>query len=156
MSVIVLSTSINAPIQTCFDLTRSIDLHLKSTAHTKERVVAGRASGLCEVGDTITWEAVHFGIRQRLSVKITQMNAPAFFQDEMTKGAFRSFTHQHIFEAENGGTLMKDVFTYKAPLGLLGRLAEWLVLNRHMKNLLQKRNATIKMVAEGNDREHHT
>lgn len=148
MPVIRLSTFIQAPAAICFDLSRSIELHLQSTAHTKERAVAGRTSGLCEAGDTITWEAIHFGIRQRFTVCITAMDRPSFFEDEMIRGAFKYMHHRHEFEAAGDGTLMKDTFSFAAPCGLVGRLFESLVLTAYMRRLLEKRNQLIKVIAE--------
>jgi ligand-binding SRPBCC domain-containing protein len=97
----------------------------------------------------VTWEAVHFGIRQRLTTRITRLERPHLFVDEMVSGAFRSFTHLHQFERENDGTRMIDVFTYVSPLGAIGRLADRLFLAEYMRRFLSERAATIKRVAEG-------
>jgi ligand-binding SRPBCC domain-containing protein len=148
MTTIILTTEINASAQRCFDLSRDVDIHLESTEHTNEKVVGGRSSGLFELGDEVTWEAVHFGIEQRLSTKITQMNAPHFFEDVMTKGAFKSMRHEHHFEEKNGKTYMRDVFRYETPFGFFGRLFDKLVLKKHMTTLLTKRNMVIRQVAE--------
>ncbi len=151
MSVIKLTAFIRATPEICFDLSRSVELHLASTARTKEKVVAGRASGLCELGDTITWEAVHFGIRQQLTVQITAMNRPHSFTDEMKKGIFKSFSHVHLFTAKDGGTQMQDIFTFYAPLGLLGKVAEVMVLKSYLARFLKLRNACIKKIAESKE-----
>ena len=42
MPAIELETKINSDIETCFDLSRSIDLHQISTAGTNERAISGR------------------------------------------------------------------------------------------------------------------
>ncbi|MGO4878380.1 hypothetical protein ACEN2P_17390 [Pedobacter psychrotolerans] len=60
MAVIILKTQIAAPIEKCFDLCRSIDLHLKSMQHTDERAIDGRTSGLIGFHETVTWKARHF------------------------------------------------------------------------------------------------
>ena len=93
MATIVMETIINASQQRCFDLARSIDLHLQSTVSTGERVVAGKTSGLVELSDEITWEATHFGVRQRLTVKIIEMSHYTSFTDCMVMGAFKSMNH---------------------------------------------------------------
>lgn len=64
MPRIELRKEIKANIELVFDLTRSIDLHKISTAHTKEKAVGGRTSGLLEPGETVTWRAKHLGIYQ--------------------------------------------------------------------------------------------
>ncbi|MBB5397051.1 SRPBCC family protein [Mucilaginibacter sp. AK015] len=149
MPKIELSTTINAAIQCCFDVSRDIDIHMASTAHTGEKAIAGRTSGLIELGETVTWRAKHFGIWQNLTSKITEFNSPYFFVDEMVEGAFKSFRHEHYFDKiDDNQTLMKDVFIFKSPLSVFGNLADWLFLKQYMTNLLVKRNLVIKKEAE--------
>lgn len=145
---IVLLTSIKAPIQIVFDCARSIDIHQLSTAKTNEKAIAGRTSGLCELGDEVTWRAKHFGIYQTLSSKITKLKAPFYFQDCMVKGAFSFIKHDHFFEETNGVTEMKDVFTYGVPYGIFGKLFNKLILKNYMLDLIMERNRVIKEVAE--------
>jgi len=66
-------TIIRAPIERCFDLARSIDLHVESMKHTGEKAVAGVTSGLIGLGQEVTWEARHFTVRQRLTSRITAL-----------------------------------------------------------------------------------
>jgi len=47
---------------------------------------------------------------------------------------------------------MTDVFDFASPLGILGKLADLLFLERYMKKLLQTRNAVLKKYAEGDER----
>ena len=56
-----------------FDLSRSIDFHMESASKTQERAIEGKTCGLIELGETVTWEAVHFGVKQQLTTKITAM-----------------------------------------------------------------------------------
>jgi len=148
MAKIELITIINAPAEVVFDLSRSIDLHLESTKQTGEKAIAGKTSGLIGLGETVTWRAKHFGIWQNLTSKITEFNRPDFFADEMVSGAFKSFRHEHYFIKENGQTLMKDIFSFESPGGILGRLFNWLILKRYMTDLLSERNRVIKAHAE--------
>jgi len=150
--VIELETRISAPIDVVFDLSRSIDLHVQSTAQTRERAVAGCTSGLIGLGEDVTWEATHFGVRQKLTTKITQYDRPLHFRDSMVRGAFRRFDHDHVFETANAGTtLMKDVFDYSSPFGILGNIADALFLKRYMTRLLRTRNDLVKSVAESGE-----
>ncbi|MCH6255382.1 SRPBCC family protein [Puniceicoccaceae bacterium K14] len=148
MALIQLTTRIAAPVERVFDLARSIDAHMASTSQSGERAVEGRTSGLINAGETVTWEATHFGVKQRLKVKITKLERPFLFEDEMISGAFSSMTHQHRFEESNGETKMSDRFEYQAPLGFLGRIAESLFLTKYMKSFLKKRNEELKEMAE--------
>lgn len=151
MPVIKLETLINAPIERVFDLSRSVDLHADSMAHTNEKAVSGVTKGLINLGETVTWEATHFGIRQRLTSKITICERPHKFGDTMVSGAFKRFDHEHFYEEIDGKTLMKDVFDYDSPLGFLGNIADFLFLENYMRDLLIKRNELIKRVAESED-----
>lgn len=148
MPTIRLETFIAASLERCFDLSLSVDLHRHSVAHTSERPLAGVTSGVMKLGDTVTWEAVHFGIKQHLTTKITAYERPYRFTDEMIQGAFQEMTHLHEFVPQPPGTLMIDLFTFRAPLGLFGQVAETLVLTRYMKELLLTRNTYLKQTAE--------
>lgn len=151
MPTIYLSTFILATPNTIFDLSRNIDLHQISTKQTHEKVIAGRMSGLIELGESVTWRARHFGFFQELTSKITAFEKPDSFTDEMVSGAFKSFKHVHKFELTDNGTTMIDVFSYVSPLGILGKLADYFFLKRYMKNLLMNRNLIIKEYAENKD-----
>lgn len=133
-------------------MARSIDLHQVSTQHTKERAVKGVVAGLIDLGETVTWQATHFGIRQQLQTLITEMEHPVFFVDEMVTGAFQRFRHEHAFKAlGERSTLMKDRFDYTSPFWYLGKLADGLFLKKYMTQLLVKRNLVIKEVAESSE-----
>lgn len=152
MVTIEMETRIGAPVERVFDLARSIDLHRVSLAHTGEEAVAGRTSGLIEMGETVTWRARHLGVRQHLTSRISGFDRPRFFQDRQERGAFAWFVHDHFFTpAPGGGTVLRDVFHFAAPLGPLGRIAEALVLRRYMTRFLQGRNAVLKRVAESDE-----
>lgn len=148
MTKINLTTHINSTIEKCFDLSRDIDIHLQSASKTHEKVYAGRKSGLCELGDEITWEAVHFGIRQKLSIKITQMENYVFFEDTMTKGAFNSMRHEHYFESHGSSCIMRDIFYYEVPYSIFGIIFDKIILKKYMTKFLIERNQTIKKAAE--------
>jgi ligand-binding SRPBCC domain-containing protein len=115
MPVIDILTSITARPEICFDLARDIDLHVKSTPGTNERAVAGVTSGLIGLDQEVTWEGTHFGIRQRLTSRITAFDRPHHFRDSLVRGAFSRFDHDHFFLPKGGGTIMRDVFNYESP-----------------------------------------
>ena len=112
MPVIKNRQLIKAPIGICFDLARNVGVHTQTTSNTKERAIGGVTEGLLEQGDTVTWEAIHFGIKQRLTAKVILMEKPHKFVDVMVKGAFQSFVHTHQFIEHADGTLMIDTFEY--------------------------------------------
>ena len=128
---------------------RSVDLHAESTSRTQERAVDGKTSGLLDIGDIVTFEAKHFGVRQRLTVRITQCERPYLFEDVMVRGPFKALAHRHTFREERGGTMMVDDFCHASPLGMLGVLADRLFLDRYMRRFLRERMDYLKRAAEG-------
>ncbi|UFH31834.1 SRPBCC family protein [Chryseobacterium sp. C-71] len=148
MSKIYLTTIIKADINTVFDLSRDIDLHQKSTFKTGEKAIAGKTSGLIELGETVTWRAKHLGFYQTHTSKITEMEKPNKFTDVMLKGRFKSFKHQHIFKQEGKNTIMTDILEFESPFGIIGKLFNRFFLKNYMRNFLLERNKSIKSTAE--------
>ncbi|MBX7109654.1 MAG: SRPBCC family protein [Chitinophagales bacterium] len=148
MTIIRIQTIIDAPVRRCFNLSRSIDVHMVSTARTHERAIAGVTSGLIGLHETVTWRAKHLGFYQQLTVAITAMEEDRYFKDTMVKGIFKSLEHEHYYDASGNTTVMTDVLSFEAPFGLLGIMAEKLLLHRHMKRFLTARNNVIKKLAE--------
>jgi ligand-binding SRPBCC domain-containing protein len=148
MPIINLETKIKSTIDTCFDLSRSIDLHKISTAQTNEKAIDGKITGLISLDEFVTWEATHFGVKQKLSSRITAFNRPYHFRDEQISGAFKSIIHDHYFEVQGEYTLMKDVFIFESPLGILGKIFNKIILTNYLKKLLVQRNNIIKEFAE--------
>jgi ligand-binding SRPBCC domain-containing protein len=144
-------TVIRAPIERCFDLARSVEVHLAGNVHWGEAALAsaGVTSGLVGMGQRVTWRAKHFGVWHRLTSEITAMERPLHFQDVMIQGPFRWMKHDHIFRSLSlEETEMTDIFCFAAPFKVLGRLVEMVVLGRYMHALLRERNAALKQIAE--------
>jgi len=149
MQLITLQTRIAAPPERCFLLSLNIDLHKESTAQTSERAIAGVTHGLIGPNETVTWQGRHFGLMLTHETLISKYDRPNHFQDIMLRGMFKSFAHDHYFDATpDGTTLMRDELRFAAPLGPLGWLAETLVLRRYLTGFLIERNQLIKAVAE--------
>jgi ligand-binding SRPBCC domain-containing protein len=145
MTRIVVETFIAAPPEVAFDLARDVSAHTKSASFTGERAVApGRTEGLLDLGDLVTFEGVHFGIRQRFTAKIVEFDRPRRFVDELVKAAFKSMRHVHEFEPRDGGTLMRDTLDWVSPLGILGVIADKIAVRRHLQNFVTKKQQALK------------
>jgi hypothetical protein len=147
-------TIIEAPIERCFDLARSVEVHLVANIHSGEQALAisGVTSGLPELSQQVTWRAKHFGVWHNLTSEYTAMQAPTYFQATMVRGIFRSMQADHYFRTlPSGATEMKDLFRVAAPLPIFGPLAEALFLRRYMLALVRERNAVIKQIAESDE-----
>jgi ligand-binding SRPBCC domain-containing protein len=150
MPTVLTEIVVRADPERCFDLARDLDLHARSLAHTGERAVAGRTSGLIELGEEVTWEARHFGVRHRHRARITAFQRPHHFRDSMIAGRFAAFEHDHFFEPLEGGlTRMRDVLVFGSPWGPLGWVVDRLVLSGYLRRLLQRRAEVIREAAEG-------
>ncbi|MGY4543434.1 ligand-binding SRPBCC domain-containing protein [Arthrobacter sp. UYNi723] len=96
-------------------------------------------SGLIDEGQEVTWRARHFGVPLTMTSRITALAFPASFTDEQVRGPFKFFRHVHEFQAAETGSIMTDRVEFAAPLGILGRLAERLVLRRYLQRLIAHR-----------------
>jgi ligand-binding SRPBCC domain-containing protein len=117
---------------------------------TNEKAVGGRTSGQIKLNESVIWNAKHFGFNFSMTVQITDLLSPLHFTDEMIKGPFKYFRHQHLFEKTHEGTMITDLFDFQSPFGMLGRIADKVFLERYMRKLLAKRNCAIKIRAAFN------
>jgi len=131
-----------------FDLGRDVDAHAKSAAQTGERAIAGVTHGLMGLGDTVTWEARHFGVVQRMTVRIDRFDRPHEFEDARIGGALRSMRHVHHFRPHADGTLMVDDFAFEAPFGVVGAIVAILALRPYFEKFLRRRAEVLKGMAE--------
>jgi ligand-binding SRPBCC domain-containing protein len=115
---------------------------------SKERAVAGVTTGRIGLGETVTLRARHFRIPFTMTSKVTVLERPHRFVDEQVRGPFRSFRHEHLFDAVTGGTRMVDRVRFDAPLGPIGRLAERAVLAGYLERLIALRGDHLKAAAE--------
>lgn len=148
MTTIHLITTINAPIETVFNLNTDIDVHQQSVDSSNEKAIAGRISGLIKLNETVTWRGKHFGVYLTHTSRITAMDLNDYFVDEMEEGHFKSLKHEHFFEHQNGATIMTDKLCYETPFGILGKLFNYLFLKKHLNDFLIKRNKVLKNLAE--------
>ncbi|WP_158849768.1 SRPBCC family protein [Saccharothrix deserti] len=142
-------TPIAAPPRRVFDISLDVEVHTASMADAAEQAVGDITSGRLRSGDTVTWQATHFGVRWRMTSRISVFDPPRYFVDEQVRGPFKRWHHAHHFEPDGrGGTVMRDVVDFAAPLGPLGTVAELAVLDRYMPRLIRSRNEHVKAVAE--------
>lgn len=149
MTTIELITLIDAPIETCFQLSLSIDLELKAAKAHHIRAVSGVTSGIIGAGQRVGWKTKHFGITVFHMSEITGFQQPVFFQDRMVRGMFKSFQHDHFFRSLGmNKTEMRDSLCFSMPIWLMGTISEQLLMRSRLIHLLRLRNDTIKETAE--------
>jgi ligand-binding SRPBCC domain-containing protein len=151
MIELVLLIEIAAAPGVCFDLARSMDFHRSSMSASGERIVGGRATGLISLGEEVEFEARHLGMTRRLRARVTEFERPRRFVDEQVAGPFRSLRHEHLFEANGGGTRLTDRVRIEVGWGVLGWLAERLVVGPHLQRVLRGHQENIKRAAESEE-----
>jgi ligand-binding SRPBCC domain-containing protein len=115
---------------------------------TNEKAIAGITSGLINENETVTWQARHLFKTRHFTSRITKMNRPSVFIDEMVSGDFKSFYHEHHFKSAENGTIMIDIIEFETPYGRIGKIVNRLFLKGYIEKFLLKRNAVIKEYAE--------
>lgn len=142
MPTIEITTEIRAPRERVFDLARDVHAHTRSLARTREEVVAAPGP-LLGLGDEVTFRGRHFGRWWTHTARITELRPPEFFRDEMVRGFFARFRHDHRFEERDGMTAMADHVDFASGYPLADR-----VLARYVERLLRERARALKELAE--------
>jgi ligand-binding SRPBCC domain-containing protein len=110
--------------------------------------VSKKRTGLLELGEEVTFEARHFGIRFQMTSRITEFDRPNRFVDEMVNGPFKSLRHAHVFEQASKETKVVDEMDFTLPLGFFGNLGAGKLVAAHLKKFLLARNTFLKEILE--------
>lgn len=73
--------------------------------------------------------------------EITHVDKPHFFVDEQRRGPYALWHHEHHFKPLAGGVEMTDLIHYALPLGLAGRLAHTLFVQKQLQQIFAYRYA---------------
>lgn len=111
----------------------------------KDQRTSTRMFDGAEFDHMIRW----FRIRLPWKSRIEGYQPPERFTDIQLVGPFRSWGHQHVFEEHAQGTLMRDIVTYRLPLGPLGNFAHRIAVRRQLDNIFRYRAARIQAWARG-------
>lgn len=84
------------------------------------------------------------GIPLSWITEITHVEEGQYFVDEQRHGPFAMWHHEHHFEAKNGGTLIKDIISYRLPLGWLGAAFHGLLVEPKMKIIFEYRRKSVE------------
>mgnify|MGYP001379450966 FL=1 len=75
--------------------------------------------------------------------EITHIKKNKYFVDEQRVGPYKMWHHEHIFEQKEDGILMTDIITYVPPMGVLGKIANFLFINKKVKNIFFNKKKII-------------
>ena len=96
MPTIVIETFIHAPVE--LSIWREMWTLTPNQRHSPQNASwsLGRTHGLLVVGDIVAFEGRHFGMKQRFVARITALDRPQRFIDEMIQGAFKGSARARI------------------------------------------------------------
>jgi len=83
------------------------------------------------------------GIKTTWVTEITQVEDKKYFVDEQRVGPYSMWHHQHIIEPIENGVLMKDIVSYKPPFGVLGSIANFLIVRQKLNEIFEYRTKAI-------------
>ena len=156
MPVIERTVDIQAPIGRVFAFATDARNHsLVAPPETKERLLDPGDNPL-RLGSIVRFSARFGLVRWTLSSRITAFIAPdpakpvyATFQDQQVRGPFSVWIHDHIYEATAASTTrVTDRFTYSAPLGPLGWIADQLWLTSTLSRFMEYFQEAEKRILE--------
>lgn len=79
------------------------------------------------------------GISMHWQTRITQVDEGESFTDFQQIGPYKLWNHFHEFIPNKNGVLMKDTVKYELPLGLLGDLANSLMVQKKINHIFNYR-----------------
>lgn len=89
------------------------------------------------------------GIKTTWVTEITHIQEMKYFVDEQRVGPYSIWHHEHHLEPAEGGVLMRDIVTYKPPLGMLGRIANRLIIRKKLREIFQYRERALDKIFPG-------
>ncbi|GBF21696.1 MULTISPECIES: SRPBCC family protein [Arenibacter] len=84
-----------------------------------------------------------FGIKTTWVTEITHLKENSYFVDEQRVGPYKIWHHQHMIQPMEKGTLMTDIVSYQPPLGLLGSVANTLIIKGKLNEIFDYRTKAL-------------
>jgi ligand-binding SRPBCC domain-containing protein len=83
------------------------------------------------------------------TTEIAEWDAPHRFVDRALSGPYALWNHEHSFESQDGGTIMRDRVSYALPLALFGTLAHRLWVKRDIERIFDYRAQKMRELFPG-------
>jgi len=83
------------------------------------------------------------GIKMCWRSIIFSYDPPYSFVDKQIRGPFTTWIHSHNFKEINGGTIITDHVVYTIPFRLIGRIANYIFVERKLVDIFDYREKTI-------------
>jgi len=85
-----------------------------------------------------------FGIKLDWVTEITHVKENEYFIDEQRFGPFAFWHHQHHFQSIDGGVLMKDILHYSVGWGVIGKVANGVIVNNKINEIFNFRYKKVE------------
>jgi ligand-binding SRPBCC domain-containing protein len=94
------------------------------------------------------------GIPVRWQTEIIKIDKPEVFTDRQLKGPYKTWEHTHTFSEKDNGVIMKDQVKYQLPFGIIGRIANSLLVRKKIENIFNYRREVLKKIFENGNNIH--
>lgn len=84
------------------------------------------------------------GIKMTWVTEITHVKEGAYFVDEQRVGPYALWHHEHFIEPIEGGVLMRDIVSYRPPMGFLGAIANAVLIRRQLNGIFSYRHKAVE------------
>lgn len=84
------------------------------------------------------------GIKMTWVTEITHVKEMEYFVDEQRIGPYSMWHHEHKIEPIEGGVLMTDIVSYKPPFGILGSIANSILIKKQLKEIFDYRTIAME------------
>ncbi|MCF8302543.1 MAG: SRPBCC family protein [Bacteroidales bacterium] len=85
-----------------------------------------------------------FGIPLTWVTEITHVEDPFYFVDNQLSGPFKLWHHKHFFREIDGGTEMTDLVHFSSPLGVIGKIADEVMVKKRVNQIFTYRNQVLQ------------
>lgn len=86
------------------------------------------------------------GIKTTWVTEITHVKDKQYFVDEQRVGPYKIWHHQHFLEETSTGTLMTDIVSYQPPMGLLGSIANKIIIRNKLEEIFAFRTQVLNEI----------
>lgn len=108
-------------------------------------VTSNSGGGKMYPGMIITYKVSPLlNIKLNWMTEITHSKEKSYFVDEQRQGPYAMWHHQHKIEPINGGVLMTDIVTYKPPFGIIGAIANSIIIKTKLKQIFDYRTEVLE------------
>ncbi len=142
---------INASIDECWDFFSTPRNLQKITPEEMGFVITDFDEKKMYAGQIIQYKVKPLpGIKLNWMTEISFVEDNQYFIDEQRFGPYSLWHHKHFFEPTDKGVKMTDVVHYAIPLGLIGRLMNFLVVKNKLKKIFEYRVTAVNKIFNSN------